>query len=870
MHLQPLYNTKGSDDAPGAMIKIFRINLLLLLLYLWPIVSFAGNGVVGVYGIPGAVGDKGANLASQLKEAQVSAVFVQPDSDIIRFYSEHKFKVYLTLNVFGGRQPWKDFPDSVPVTSDGNKLSGKYGGVCPTHFEWRESRLMLLERWLNDYAGVNGFSGVWFDFIRYPGSWEHENPSIPDSCYCQRCLTLFQAERGVKLPEGEDTAETARWIKQYAAAQWLEWKKEQITSFARDARALVNRFSKERKLQLGAFLVPWRKSENNGALSFHLAQDAELLAPYIDLFSPMVYHRMVGESVSWIKEITDYFADLSGVEIWPIVQAEDVDVEEFGKIVQAVSDSDAGGMLIYKFSKLEEGHWPLLAQLEVKENVLPNPRLKIDGTSGANKQYYQPEAGLPLHWFIPPVDKVRDSRFWIEEQGENDRNAIGLTAGNDRQAIWSTDLPNCQPGTSYLFSAEFLRQNRRDGLAYPEISLWGQEYLLNTHRMAGKFQRLKTIVTCPESRNEDESIFQFRNMYPGNSFWMRSPVLVAREQTERISQVNPSQPATNFFPIGTYGANSKNLGVLKELGLNTAVVTLNRGNIEKCLSLGMHCTLSVPRDPARLILALDQFDSLLRQGRFAYYVNDEPGIHSFSEGKAEDIQRIIKERFPEAVKGMAIVRPQIIPFYEKGADYFMLDQYPVPSMPMTWLSESMDEAALHVGRGRLQSVIQAFGATKYAEGGWPRLPTFEEMNCLAFLSIIHGSRGIYFYTFPSISSTMQGKEDFTRLIRRLNSMRSWLQVPNDEEKVSVEMTSTYKFDPRGNPAVHCVQKVQYNTGMLICANTLNTHTEAEISLSGKRLSEWQDYFGSVVSPVVDGTILARFAPYEVKVLIESK
>ncbi len=87
MHLQPLYNTKGSDDAPGAMIKIFRINLLLLLLYLWPIVSFAGNGVVGVYGIPGAVGDKGANLASQLKEAQVSAVFVQPDSDIIRFYS---------------------------------------------------------------------------------------------------------------------------------------------------------------------------------------------------------------------------------------------------------------------------------------------------------------------------------------------------------------------------------------------------------------------------------------------------------------------------------------------------------------------------------------------------------------------------------------------------------------------------------------------------------------------------------------------------------------------------------------------------------------------------------------------------------------
>jgi hypothetical protein len=62
---------------------------------------------------------------------------------------------------------------------------------------------------------------------------------------------------------------------------------------------------------------------------------------------------------------------------------------------------------------------------------------------------------------------------------------------------------------------------------------------------------------------------------------------------------------------------------------------------------------------------------------------------SFSEGQAEDIQKIIKERFPNAVTNMAIVRPQVIPFYEKGADYFMLDQYPVPNMPMSWLSNSL-------------------------------------------------------------------------------------------------------------------------------------------------------------------------------------
>jgi len=37
---------------------------------------------------------------------------------------------------------------------------------------------------------------------------------------------------------------------------------EQVTSFARDAKELITKFSKEGEVQLGAFLVPWRKSEH--------------------------------------------------------------------------------------------------------------------------------------------------------------------------------------------------------------------------------------------------------------------------------------------------------------------------------------------------------------------------------------------------------------------------------------------------------------------------------------------------------------------------------------------------------------------------------------------------------------------------------
>ncbi len=78
---------------------VIRVNLLCLLFCLLPVLS--NGGVTGIYGVP--------KLAHQLQESQVSAVFVRPAKEIISLYAERKFKVYLTLNVFGGRGPWKEF-----------------------------------------------------------------------------------------------------------------------------------------------------------------------------------------------------------------------------------------------------------------------------------------------------------------------------------------------------------------------------------------------------------------------------------------------------------------------------------------------------------------------------------------------------------------------------------------------------------------------------------------------------------------------------------------------------------------------------------------------------------------------------------------
>ncbi len=795
-----------------------------------------------------------------------NVVFLPSKKHLIQSQVREGKDTFLTLNAFGGREAWNRFPDSIPIMADGRRLDDQYGGICPTHSGWRSSRLSLLTDWVHEYGGQDGISGIWLDFIRYPGSWEHLHPNVPDVCYCERCLSLFQAEKNIQIPSDlHQTIEKSAWIKNNVPLDWMQWKANQVTSFVRDARKILDENPAGRKLKLGVFLVPWEKSDFNGSLSFDLAQDAASFAPYVDVYSPMVYHQMVGEAAEWVGDIARYYKATVPGEVWPIIQAVDVSAEEFGAVVSAASRANADGLLVYKYSAMNSEHFSALAKFTPADNLIPNPQFNFPDDESQAVAEKRPFVS-PTHWSTGGGGEVYDSQFMISAAEGSESNSIGVTAGSDRQGQWFTALPTCDTGDRYRFTADFYRDNRSDPMAYPVVSIWGHDYRLNTHRMYGKFQHLRVEVNCPDLIEEGFNTFAFKTTSAKATFWMRNPQLVKQEQFVQSPQVPPEQAV---FPIAVYGANAENLGEIKGIGCNSGVGRLDDTFLSECLAQNIQCTVAVPRNPEKLILLLDQLEPLINKGNFIFYVNDEPGIHSFSVATAEDIQRIIKQRFPNAATNMAIVRPQVISFYEAGADYFMLDQYPIPNMPMTWLSDSMDEAAEFVGRDRLQSVIQAFGGDKFAASGWPRLPTFEEMDCLAFLSIIHGSRGVYFFTYPEIASTAKSLEDFKRVVRRLNSLKSWLKVYNDEELVEVKMTSRYQYDPAGNPAVHCTLKEQHGTRMLMCANTIRTYVDAEIGVEEGRSLEWQEYFSGARSRVADGSILLHFSPLEVKVILEN-
>lgn len=785
----------------------------------------------------------------------VGRVFLPGDRALIEQHRRAGREVFLTLNVFGGRQAWQLFPDSIPVLADGSSLADNAGqaGVCPTHPGWRANRLAKLVVLAREFGGDDGIQGIWLDFIRYPGRWEAVQPDLPDTCYCPRCLDAFQRHSKVQLPAQLSTvADTARWIKEQVPYEWMTWKKEQISSFVREARAVLQQNDGERPLQLGVFLVPWRKSDFDGALSFLLGQDARQFAHYVDQLSPMVYHRMVGKEVAWIGEIGRYYDEIAPGRVWPIIQAEGVGGAEFKQVLAEVAQSGADEVLVYSYRSMLDHHWHGLAGFVPQPNLIGDSRFQSVGVAAGG-------------WSMGTGNGVSDTRFLQVPAGEANGPAIGIQAGRDGQGRWSIGLPTCEAGRVYRFSGDFFRAERTDHHAYPEVAVWGQEVRLNTHRMAGAFQRLQALVTCPEQVSESERRFSFWNRYPGATFWLKDPRLEPWFEPDAVGE---EPPAAEFFPIGVYGAKAENLAQIKELGLNGVVIRMDRQSLDSCREQGLHCLLAVAREPERLLVELGRLDADLEPERFSFYVNDEPEIHSFPVGTVGDIRRILRQRYPLHATAMAVVRPQALPFYREGADFFLLDQYPVPYMPLVWLADSLDEAAASVGVRRLQTVIQAFGGEHHAASGWPRPPTFAEMNCLAFLAVIHGSRGLYFYSFSEITKTPTGREDFGRVIKRLNSLRSWLVLENETDRPQVAMTSRYHLDPAGGPAVHCALKKQQGTRLLICANTIATSVSADITPGGSPAGLWQDYFALGIQPLAHGKLHHRFDPYEVAVWME--
>jgi hypothetical protein len=263
--------------------------------------------------------------------------------------------VYAEFGCFVGQRWWQEIPASRPVTENGQPLKSDgandgsldtwYYGVNPSVPEVRQAQLQALEALLADHR----LDGVWLDFIRWPCHWEVHHPSLPHTSFDSGTLTRFSQDTGIEIPV-EDAVAAAGELLGRHEAEWTDWRCQQITSWVAEARKVVSRVRPG--ALLGLFGVPWRLADREGAILRTIGQDYRALGRYVDVFSPMVYHRMCGYGTNWIAEVTSEVHALSGKPVWPIVQSVDMPTplpaEEYGQALHVALQCPASeGVLVY-------------------------------------------------------------------------------------------------------------------------------------------------------------------------------------------------------------------------------------------------------------------------------------------------------------------------------------------------------------------------------------------------------------------------------------------------------------------------------------------------------------------------------------------
>lgn len=312
-----------------------------------------------IYGVNVSQVDKINQTVRKLKETGVNSAFVARDKRLIDALHKNGLCVFFSINAFGGVGTWNQFPELRPITHTGELLDTMdgYGGICPSNEPYRQRKLNEISNLLREYP----IDGIWLDFIRYPTKWEVKNPDIQRTCFCSDCLTKFSHDTNVKLPHNLTTVEEkANWILKFHGSTWNKWRGDQITSFVRDVRRAISEIRP--KALLGIFAVPWRKGDFEGAIIWGVAQDFEKMSPYVDAFSPMVYHEMCGRPVTWISEITDYFSIQTKKPVYPIIQTESITSAEFEEAIHTGLNPPSSGIIIFTFPYLDKEKWKILSE----------------------------------------------------------------------------------------------------------------------------------------------------------------------------------------------------------------------------------------------------------------------------------------------------------------------------------------------------------------------------------------------------------------------------------------------------------------------------------------------------------------------------
>lgn len=310
-----------------------------------------GTFIKGVYGNPGTLLDAGYAF----DELGMNAIFVRSISlndELFDTAKDQNVKVFVEFPTLLGRNYVEEHPEAWPIDETGNPSppADWFMGVCPTDPDFKEYRSEQLRNILETYD----VGGIFLDYVHWHAQFESADPILPETCFCDRCTSIFSEYSGLDIP-GTEIAAKAEWILENAEPQWRDWRNGVLNNWMIDMKTIVKENQPEAKV--GIFYCSWYPEDHDGALYRTLGIDVEAFAEIADVLSPMLFHKMKEREPEWVSEYTSWLGDLieGSVEnkplVWPIVQAHDspveVSPEEFLQVMVEGSKPPSTGIMMF-------------------------------------------------------------------------------------------------------------------------------------------------------------------------------------------------------------------------------------------------------------------------------------------------------------------------------------------------------------------------------------------------------------------------------------------------------------------------------------------------------------------------------------------
>ena len=490
---------------------------------------------------------------------------------------------------------------------------------------------------------------------------------------------------------------------------------------------------------------------------------------------------------------------------------------------------------------------------EAGPNLIPNPEFRES----------QREPGLPEGWHRDnrKIAGVEPSHVYFCRVAGQPGKFLAIEGGPDRNSRVRCQIKNIRPRTDYLLEFLAYRPKFTNGV-YLEVEIFGQRHLINQHFTYGKVQPIFLTVNSQDFRgttglsieNSHREVLAFG-----------SPSLTRVEPESESKDPSDFVRLPTFFPVGIFAAEPEDLSEIRAAGFN-AVQSYDSqpDTIRKMAAasekLGLKFLPNFRSYRADISRELGGNSEVL-----GFYIEDEPEGRSVPPEKMRVLKESLKRDHPGVLTAVAMLRPQMVAAYRDTTDIFMLDPYPVPNMPLTWLADCIDEAARHVPRKRLWAVIQNFGGGKYVKDGWPRRPTFLETRCLTYLALAHGVNGIFYFSYPEVGKDISAWEGLKKIVEELRQLQTWLVIPNGRTSLGLEMTSPFKVDASGRPAVHFCQKQRENDFLLILVNVIDRPVSFFLTAFPNKTMLLTGFFGRETAVIRGDNFRGELGPYEVRV-----